>query len=109
MIIRSTLGVLALCTIIGLCAGSKVTASSCGRAEVQAACAGQHSYVRVRAGQVRRAQRREARAARRSYHQATRAACHVATNCAAPMRCSGVAVMVPVVEVTVGAACSTCE
>ena len=104
MIIKSTIAALAITVGLALCSSDTVTASSCGRAEVQAivSC---HT-VALRPGQVRRAQRRDARAARRQSRLNARAACHQVANCAAPRGC-GVAVIVPQVRVEVGSAC--CE
>ena len=102
MIIKSTLGVLAILIGTALCSADKVDASGCGLAEVQAVCSSQ--VVHLRPGQVRRAQRRAARAARRQHALARRASCGVAATCAAPVR---VSVIVPEVQVHVAAPC--CE
>ena len=108
--IKATLGVITILLGTALCdVGEQADASGCGLMEVQAVCCG---ATPLRAGQVRRAQRREARAARRSCRQAARSARRCATTCAAPKTCTprgGVAVTVeptttvlPRVDVRVG-------
>ena len=101
MIIKSTLAVLAISLGLALCSSDQAVGSSCGRAEVQAACGGYS--MPLRRGQVRRAQRREARAARRQHRLSRRATCGVAATCAAPVGCGGVAVITPQVQVHVAA------
>ena len=112
--IKAVFASLAILLGVGLSAGDKADASGCGRAEVQAVCAG-HNLIAVplRRGQIRRAERRARREHRRAVCEAPVAAtCSAAavyapaTTCAAPrVRCGGVAVVTPAVVVEVPACC----
>ena len=106
--IKATFATLALLLGIGLCAGDKADASGCGRAEVQAITCG---AVHLRPGQVRRMERRSARqhrwAQRRANRYARLGCAGVAevgcAGVAAPVRCGGVTVLTPMVDVQVAA------
>ena len=101
--IKAVFASLAILLGVGLSI-DKVDASGCGRAEVQAICAGHTQVVHLRRGQIRRAERR----ARREHRRAARGCgyAEVAATCAAPrVRCGGVAVVTPAVVVEVPACC----
>ena len=99
--IKAVFASLAILLGVGLCASDQVAASSCGRAEVQAACAGHAHVVPLRRGQIRRANRRAARLHRRAERQA-HGSCGYAE---VRVGCSGVSVIAPVAVVEVPACC----
>ena len=98
--IKAVFASLAILLGVGLCASDQVAASSCGRAEVQAACAGHAHVVHLRRGQIRRAERR----ARREHRRAARQS-YGCSHAEVRASCAGVAVVTPAVVVEVPACC----
>jgi len=102
MVIKSTLGVLAILLGTAMYSSQPATADSCGGVAVTSGCAGVHHAVVLRRGQIRRLNRRADRQHRRAVRQASR---HTVAACAAPVaRCGGsVLIAAPAVVVDVQA------
>jgi len=98
--IRLVFVAMAIVLCFGLCVSGEVSASSCGRAEVQAACSS-YAHVPLRRGQIRRAERR----ARRAHNQALRRSHGSCGYAVVRAGCAGVSVVATPVEVHVAAPC----